>query len=128
MHAQTDTQLLSLRISPAQAPPGSPSREEEADPLSGHPSAKMPGMDAVDENNCSCNVPIGFHHGFPGGSVVKNLPANAGYARDVVQSLGWDDTLEKEIVTHCSTLAWKIPWTEEPGGLQSMRSQRVGHD
>ena len=45
-----------------------------------------------------------------------------------VQSLGWEDPLEKEMATHSSTLAWKIPWTEEPGRLQSMRSQRVGHD
>ena len=44
-----------------------------------------------------------------------------------VQFLGWEDTLEKEMATHSSTLAWKIPWTEEPGGLQSMGSQRVGH-
>ena len=44
-----------------------------------------------------------------------------------VQSLGWED-LEKEMATHSSILAWKIPWTEEPGGLQSMGSQRVGHD
>ena len=45
-----------------------------------------------------------------------------------VQSLGWEYLLEKEMATHCSTLAWKIPWTEEPGSLQSMGSQRVGHD
>ena len=45
-----------------------------------------------------------------------------------VQSLGWDDPLEKEMVTHSSILAWKIPWTEKPGRLQSMGSQRVGHD
>ena len=45
-----------------------------------------------------------------------------------VQFLGWEDTLEKEMATHSSILAWKIPWTEEPGGLQSMGSQRVGHD
>ena len=45
-----------------------------------------------------------------------------------VQSLGGEDPLEKEMVTHSSILAWKIPWTEKPGGLQSMRSQRVGHD
>ena len=45
-----------------------------------------------------------------------------------VQFLGWEDTLEKEMATHSSTLARKIPWTEEPGGLQSMGSQRVGHD
>ena len=45
-----------------------------------------------------------------------------------VQSLGWKDPLEKEMATHSSTLAWKLPWMEEPGGLQSMGSQRVGHD
>ena len=45
-----------------------------------------------------------------------------------VRSLGWEDPLEKEMATHSSTLAWKIPWTEEPGGLQSVGSQRVGHD
>ena len=45
-----------------------------------------------------------------------------------VQSLGWGDLLEKEMATHSSILAWKIPWTEEPGRLQSMGSQRVGHD
>ena len=45
-----------------------------------------------------------------------------------VQSLGWEDTLEKEMATHSSILAWKIPWTEEPGRLQSMGSQRVGHN
>ena len=45
-----------------------------------------------------------------------------------VQSLGLKDPLEKEMAANSSTLAWKIPWTEEPGGLQSMGSQRVGHD
>ena len=45
-----------------------------------------------------------------------------------VQSLAWEDTLEKEIATHSSILAWEIPWTEEPGRLQSMELQRVGHD
>ena len=45
-----------------------------------------------------------------------------------VQSLGQEDALEKEMATHSSTLAWKIPWMEELGGLQSMESQRVGHD
>ena len=45
-----------------------------------------------------------------------------------VRSLGWEDPLEKEVATHSSTLAWRIPWTEEPGGLQSTVSQRVGHD
>ena len=45
-----------------------------------------------------------------------------------VQSLGWEDPLEKEMAIHSSTIVWKIPWTEEPGRLQSMGSQRVGHD
>ena len=45
-----------------------------------------------------------------------------------VRSLGWEDLLEEEMAAHSSILAWRIPWTEEPGGLQSMESQRVGHD
>ena len=45
-----------------------------------------------------------------------------------VQSLGWEDPLEKEMVTHSRILAWRIPWTEEPGGLKSIGSQRIGHD
>ena len=45
-----------------------------------------------------------------------------------VQALGWEDPLEKEMAIQSSTIAWKIPWTEEPGRLQSMGSQRVGHD
>ena len=56
---------------------------------------------------------------------VKNLPA---MQETQVRSLDWEDPLEKEMVTHSSSLAWEIPWTEEPGGLQSMGSQRVGHD
>ena len=53
---------------------------------------------------------------------VKRLPA---VRETQVQSLGWEDPLEKEMATHSSTLAWKIPWTEDPGGLQSRGSQRV---
>ena len=45
-----------------------------------------------------------------------------------VRALDWEDPLEKEMAIHSSIIAWKIPWTEEPGRLQSMRSQRVGHD
>ena len=45
-----------------------------------------------------------------------------------VQSLGWEDPLQMEIETYSALLAWRIPWTEEPGGLQSMESQRVRHD
>ena len=63
--------------------------------------------------------------GFLGGSVVKNLPAKQ---ETRVQSLGQEDPLETGMATHSSILAWRIPWTEEPGGLQSMGSQRVGHD
>ena len=60
--------------------------------------------------------------------VVKNPPANAGDVRDRIQSLDWEDPLEKGMATHSSILSWEIPWTEEPGGLQSMGLQRVGHD
>ena len=56
---------------------------------------------------------------------VKNPPA---VPETQVQSLGWDDALEKGMAIHSSILAWGIPWTEESGGLQSMGSQRVGHD
>ena len=57
--------------------------------------------------------------------MVKHLPA---MQETLVRSLGQEDPLEKEMATHSSILAWKIPWLEEPGGLQSMGSQRVGHD
>ena len=56
---------------------------------------------------------------------VKNLPT---MQETQVRSLGWEDPLEKGMATHSSTLAWRIPWTEEPGGLHFMGSQRVGHD
>ena len=61
--------------------------------------------------------------GFPGGSVVKNPPTRQEMG---VRSLGWEDPLEKGIVTHSGILAWEIP--EEPGGLQSMGLQRAGYD
>ena len=57
--------------------------------------------------------------------MVKNLPA---IRETRVQSLDQEDPLEKGMATHSSILAWRIPWTEEPGGLQPVRSQRVGHD
>ena len=57
--------------------------------------------------------------------MVKNLPS---MQEMWVQSLGQEDPLEEELATHSSILAWRIPWTEEPGGLQSMWSQRVRHD
>ena len=60
--------------------------------------------------------------GFSGDSVVKNPPANAGDIRDRVSSLDREDLLQEDMATHSSILAWKIQWTEEPGGLQSMES------
>ena len=63
--------------------------------------------------------------GFPGGSVIKNLPV---MQEMWVRSLGQEDPLEKEMATHSRILAWKIPWTEEPGRLQSIGSQRVRHN
>ena len=57
--------------------------------------------------------------------MVKRLPT---MLETQVQSLGWEDLLEKEMATHSSILAWKIPWTEEPGRLQSTGLQRVRHD
>ena len=57
--------------------------------------------------------------------MVKNLPA---MLETRVQSLGWEESLQKEMATHSSILAWEVPWTEEPGRLQSMGSQRVRHD
>ena len=78
--------------------------------------------------------------GFPGGSLLKNPPTNAGgfpggsdgkasayNAGDPGSIPGWGNPLEKEMATHSSSLAWKIPW-EEPGRLQPMGSQRIGHD
>ena len=56
---------------------------------------------------------------------IKHLPA---MQETWVESLGWEDPLVKEMATHSSILAWRIPWTEEPGGLQSTGLQRVGHD
>ena len=63
--------------------------------------------------------------GFPGGSVVNNLSAKQ---EMLVQSLGWENPLEKEMATLSSMLAWEIPWTEKLGVLQSMWSQRAGDD
>ena len=64
-------------------------------------------------------------HAFHVAQMVKNLPA---IQETWVQSLGWEDSLEEGMATHSSILAWRIPGTEEPGGLPSMGSHRVGHD
>ena len=67
-----------------------------------------------------------FQEGLPWWlKMVRSLPA---VWETWVRSLGWEDPLEEEMATHSSILAWGIPWTEEPGGLQSIRSQKVGHD
>ena len=63
--------------------------------------------------------------GFPSGSAGKNPPA---VQETQVRSLGQEDPLEEDMATHSSVLAWRIPWTEQPGRLQSMGSQRVSHD
>ena len=63
--------------------------------------------------------------GFPGGSDGKEFIV---VQETQVQFLGQEDPLDKEMATHSSTLAWKIPWTEKPGRLPSMGSQRIGHD
>ena len=70
--------------------------------------------------------PLTFaERGFPRGPVVRNLPATQ---ETWVRSLDWEDPLEEGMATHSSILARRIPWTEEPGGLQSMGSHTVGHD
>ena len=87
------------------------------------PSASIfPGL--FFSQNTSCN-PVQTHPGSPGGLVVTNLSAKQ---ETRVRSLGQEDPLEKEMAIHSSILAWEIPWTEEPGGLQAMGSQRVRHD
>jgi len=74
-----------------------------------------------------CHFPLHtvFNIGFPWSQMVKNLPAVQGIW---VRSLGWDDPLKKEMSTHSSILAWRIPWTEESGRLQSMGLQRVRYN
>ena len=71
---------------------------------------------------------IGLEWGFLGGSAVKNPPAMQEPQEMPVQSLSREDPLEEEMATHSSILAWKIPWTEEPGRLQSIGLQRAGQD
>ena len=63
--------------------------------------------------------------GFPGGSEGKETACNT---REWVSISDWEDPLKKEIATHSSVLDWRIPWSEEPGGLQSMGSQRIRHN
>ena len=71
-----------------------------------------------------------LHPGLPdtGASLVAQMVKNPPIMQEIwVLFLGWEDPLEKGVATHCSVLAWRIPWTVEPGGLQSRESQRIGH-
>ena len=89
----------------------------------------LPFATAKPKNYLEFNAPwLHRFWGFPDGSVGKESTCNAGDTGDMVQSLGGGDPLEKEMATHCSILAWKIPWTEEPGGLQSTGSRRVRYN
>ena len=101
--------------------PGSPAGKEPTcnagDPSSIPGSGRSPGE--------GIGYPLQYSWASLVAQMVKNLPA---MRETSVQSLDWEDPLEKEMATHSSTLAWKISWTEEPGRLQSMGSQRVGHD
>ena len=77
---------------------------------------------------CVCECVCECECDCPGGSAVKNLPAVQEQQETRVQSLGGEDPLEEVMATHSTVLAWRIPRTKEPGGLQSMGSQRVRHD
>ena len=77
--------------------------------------------------NLVFSLVIGVNADSQAALTVKNPPANAGDARDTGPSPGQEDPLEEGMTTHSSILAWRISWTEEPGGLQSTGSHRVGH-
>ena len=77
---------------------------------------------SIRNHTLKINIFGDIHICFPSGTVVKNLPANAGDTRDTSPIPGWDDLLEKEMAAHSSILTWKIPWTGEPDRLQSMGS------
>ena len=87
------------------------------DPSSIPGSGRSPGEDI--------GYPIQYSLAPMVAQLVKNPPA---MWETWIRSLGWEDPLEKEMATHSSILAWRLPWTEEPGGLQSTGLQRVGHD
>ena len=70
-------------------------------------------------------IHLTFQRVYLGAQTIKNLPA---VQETWVRFVGWEDPLEKGMATHCSILAWKIPWTEEPNGLQSMKSERARHN
>ena len=102
----------------------------------------FPGSSAGKETACNAGDPssipglgrypgegIGYPLQYFGASLVVQTVKNPPVMQEIwVRSLNWEDPLEKGMATHSSILAWRIPWTEEPGWLQSMGSQRVRHD
>ena len=94
----------------------------------GHSIGASASESVIPMNNEDC-FPLRERVLFQGASLVaQRLKCLPGMRETQVQSLGREDPLEKEMVTHSSTLAWRIPWREEPGRLQSTGSQRVGQD
>ena len=83
----------------------------------------------ISESGRSPGEGIGYPFQYSWASLVAHMVNNLPTMWETwVRSLGWEDPLEKEMATHSSILAWKIPWTEEPGGLLCIGSQRVRHD
>ena len=91
------------------------------------PSTSATVSHVLSASNGCCLLNGGGRGVYPGGSEVKNPLPTQKMQETQVRSLGWEDPLEKEMATHSSFLAWEIPWTEEPGRLQFMGSQRVRH-
>ena len=90
--------------------------------------AKWNRPDAKDKSYGFIYICLGFPGGISGKEPTWQCRSCQCRPETWVQSLGWEDPLEKEMAIHCSMLAWKIPWTEVPGGLKFIGSQRVGHD
>ena len=112
-------------------------QSQEPDDLNSPSTLTMPPVPPLPEQfSLSANIDLYmiwhamlcYYMGFPGGSAVKNLPKNAGDTRDSGSIPGSERSQEKEMATHSSILVWEIPWTEEPGRLQSMGLQRDRHD
>ena len=94
-------------------------------------AAQPPAVDgqSLQDNNAQLQTASSSLLFFQGASLVAQLEKNLPAVQETwAQSLGWEDVLEKGMAAHSSILAWGIPWTEEPGGLQTMGLQRVGHD
>ena len=117
------------------SPPPPPPQKKEGEETGGRKERKQGRAEKEDkeegktsEGKRKGGMIICQQWGFPIKPVGKESACSAGDGGDRVRSLGWEDPLEKEMTTHSSNLAWRIPWTEEPGGLQTMGSQRVRLD